>query len=88
MDFLSHDSGVRWFFGKATLAVKPIQAAIRPRLGYPSLGCFPAAPNSVSLSNDEYTKRWSEAHKYTAARFPVMDSVAKHRPAGVPQPCN
>ena len=59
-----------------------------PWLGYPSSSCFPAELDSVSPSNDKYTKTALRANKYTAARFPVMDGVAKHRPAGGPQPCN
>ena len=55
----------------------------RLRLGSPWMGCFPAAPNSVSPSNGKYRKiAWQMKEvKYTAARFPVMDVVGKHHPS-------
>jgi len=58
-----------------------VTSLTRPRLGYPLLGCFPAASNSVPPSKGEYSKiAWQmkeemKEDKYTAAKFPVMDVV-------------
>jgi hypothetical protein len=61
---------------------RPGEIILPPWLGYPLSGCFPAEPDSVSPSKGKYTKIGCRIRQYTAARFPVMDGVARHHPSG------
>ncbi len=51
---------------------------------FPPLPYPPPRSRVIVASGNEK----EETYKYTAARFPVMDGVAKQHPSGVLQPCN
>ena len=85
MDFLRHDSGVRWFLKRAVLAAGSDETAVRHRraldLAIPRWVASPQSPTPFHQTTVSIPIAYFKESKYTAARFPVMDVVVKHHPS-------